>query len=69
MHITEPIEGTEESLERQELAYLRELSHVDELGRRKERGRLDSQFVLEVTLEDEFKKFMDEVASTYVMNG
>jgi hypothetical protein len=48
---------------------LRELSHVDELGRRKERGRLDSQFVLEVTLEDEFKKFMDEVASTYVMNG
>lgn len=39
------------------------------MGRRKDRGRIDSQFIIGVTLEDHFKEFLDEVCSKIVRNG
>lgn len=69
MHIEEEIPETIPSLRSQTLPYLRQLEDVDELGRRKERGRIDSQFIIAVSLEDHFKEFLDELASKVVLNG
>jgi hypothetical protein len=69
MYITQPVESTINSLATQTLPYLRDLEHVDDLGAQKERGRLGSQFILNVMLEDYFKPFLDEVSKKYVMNG
>lgn len=69
MHIEEEIASTVPSLRTQTLPYLRQLEDVDELGKRKDRGRIDSQFIIAVSLEDHFKEFLDEVASKVVLNG
>lgn len=69
MHIEQEIEETVPSLRTQRLAYLRQLEDVDELGRRKERGRIDSQFIIATSLEDHFKEFLDEYSSKVVLNG
>lgn len=69
MYITQPIQSTINSLATQTLPYLRDLEHVDEIGAQKERGRLGSQFILNVMMEDYFKPFLDEVSKKYVMNG
>ena len=69
IYTEDPIPGTESSLRTQKLAYLRNLEHVDELGRQKERGRINTQFIMQVSFEEYFKPFLDEVASTVVING
>ncbi len=69
LYITQPIPSTINSLATQSLPVLRDLEHVDELGTMKERGRINSQFILNVMLEDYQKPFLDEVSKKQVMNG
>lgn len=69
MHIVEEIPDSVLSLAKQELAYLQNLEKVDELGRQKERGLVNSQFIQSVTLEQHFKQFLDEVCRKQVRNG
>lgn len=69
MYITQPIPSTVQSLATQKLPFLRSLESVDSLGSQKERGRVGSQFILNVMMEDYQKPFLDEVSKKYLMNG
>ena len=69
IYIEDEIPGTEPSLRTQELAYMKVIPDLDDIGRQMERGHITPQFIMSTTFEDHFKPMIDQVCRKYVLNG
>lgn len=68
-YIMEETPGTEASLSKQALPYLKNLLDINTMGRMNDMGQLAPQFIMSALFEEGFKPFLDEVCRKTVMNG
>jgi hypothetical protein len=57
------------SLEQQKLPFLKQLLHIDAMGRMSDMNQITPQFIMSALFEEDFKPFLDEVCRKTVING